>query len=145
MTAQIINIDPKLEAAIRGGTLTKIEITEARMKLSDGVLTLHAKDLLPQRETCDADGIPTKTNKERQHAFAQRKKEAGFKKDWLHSSIALLANQIGGQENISAEIENLRVRVKEAEEMAAFERSRADAAQAEISRLKSRSWWRFWR
>ncbi|UWQ83089.1 hypothetical protein [Leisingera caerulea] len=47
MTAQIFHLEPEVEAAIREGKLTQIEITDARMKLSDGVLSLRARDLLP--------------------------------------------------------------------------------------------------
>jgi len=145
MTAQILNIDPEIAAAIHAGKLTKIEITEARMKLSGGVFTLNARDLLPPRVSNEADEGQPKPNKERQRAYTQRKKEAGYKKDWLHRSVATLADEIGGQENIASEIEKLRVRAEEAERMAAFERSRAEAAEAEVLRLRARSWWRFWR
>ncbi|MDF9304778.1 hypothetical protein P5P81_20720 [Tritonibacter mobilis] len=145
MSAQIFNIDPEIEAAIHAGRLTKIEITEARMKLSGGVFTLNAKDLLPPKVSNDTDEDQPKTSKERQRAYTQRKKEAGYKKDWLHRSVAILADEIGGQENIAAEIEALRLRAEEAEQMAAFERSRAEAAEAEVLRLRARSWWRFWR
>ncbi|MEQ3727740.1 MAG: hypothetical protein ABNH38_10040 [Tateyamaria sp.] len=144
MTAQIINIDPEIEAAIYAGKLTRIEITEARMKISAGVLTLNAKDLLPPKINNGADEDQPKTNKERQRAHTQRKKEAGYKKDWLHRNVAILADEIGGQENIVAEIERLRARAEEAEKMAAAERKRADAAEAEVLRLNARSWWRFW-
>lgn len=144
MTSQIFNVDPEIEAAIQAGKITKIELTEARMKLSGGVFTLNAKDLLPPKAIKDADANQPKTNKERQRAYSQRRKEAGFKKDWLHQSVATLADEIGGQEKISGEIETLRLRVEEAEQIAAFERSRAEAAEAEILRLRARSWWRFW-
>lgn len=144
MTAKIINIDPEVEAAIHAGQLTKIEITEARMRLTDGVFTLTAKDLMPPKINKDADGDQPKTNKERQRAYTQRKKEAGFKKDWLHRSVEILANEIGGQENITTEIENLRARAEEAKKMAAIYKSRAEVAEAEVLRLKARRWWRFW-
>lgn len=145
MTAQIINIDPEIEAAIHAGQLTKIEITEARMKLEDGVFTLNAKDLLPPKAKTVADGQQPKSNTERQHKFTQRKKEAGFKKDWLHNSVAALADEIGGQENIFAEICKLRTRAEKAEEIAAADKLRAEKAEAEVRRLQARRWWRFWR
>lgn len=54
MTAQIVHMEPEVEAAMRDGKLTQIELTEARMKLSGGVLSLKARDLLPPRtKTCE--------------------------------------------------------------------------------------------
>lgn len=50
MTAQIVNIAPEIQAAIHTDELSQIEITEARMRLKDGVFTLNAKDLLPPKE-----------------------------------------------------------------------------------------------
>lgn len=144
MTAQIINIDPEIEAAIFAGRLTKIEITKAHMKLADGVFTLDAKDLLPSKVKTTADGEQAKTGKERQRTFSQRKKELGFKKDWLHQSVAVLADDNGGQETIATEIKELRARAEGAEKMVAVEKLRAEAAEAEVQRLKARSWWRFW-
>lgn len=138
MTAQIINMEPEVEAAIREGRLTKIEITEARMKLADGVLSLKASDLLPPKIKTGEEVKEAKTAKERQREFVQRKKDAGFKKDWLHESLLPLAEEAGGQENIAKEIEKLRQRAEAAEQ-------RAEAAETEIQRLKARRWWRLWR
>lgn len=138
MTAQIINIEPEVEAAIRDGRLTQIEITKARMTLVNGVLSLKASDLLPPKvKTADAVE-QTKTGKERQRQFVQRKKDAGFKKDWLHHTIQVLAEEAGGQENIVANVDLLRKRAEAAE-------ARADKAEAEVRRLKAGRWWRFWR
>lgn len=145
MTAHFEPIDPEIEAAIHSGRLTKIEFTEARMKLSNGVFTLNAKDLLPTKIDKAAEDERPRTNKERQHAFTQRKKDAGFKKDWLHESIAILADKSGGQENIASKMEELLARAERAERIAAFEKLRAEAAEAEILRLKARRRWRFWR
>lgn len=131
MTAQIINMDPEVEAAIREGRLTEIEITEARMKLTNGVFTLKARDLLPPKIKTDEEVKEAKTAKERQREFVQRKKDAGFKKDWLHESLLPLAEEAGGQEHIATEIEKLR--------------QRAEAAEAEVQRLKARRWWQLWR
>ncbi len=138
MTAQIINMEPEVEAAIREGRLTQIEITEARMKLADGVLSLKASDLLPPKIKTDEEVKEAKTAKERQREFVQRRKDAGFKKDWLHESLLPLAEEAGGQENIAQEIEKLRQRAEAAEQ-------RAEAAETEIQRLKARRWWRLWR
>jgi putative protein kinase ArgK-like GTPase of G3E family len=114
------------------------------MQLSTGVLTLNAKDLLPPKVN-DEDEDKPKTNRERQRAHTRRKKEAGYKKDWLHRSVTILADEIGGQENVVAEIESLRTRAEAAEKMAAAERKRADAAEAGVLSLSARSWWQFWR
>ena len=138
MTAQIINIEPEIEAAIREGRLTQIEVTKARMTLSNGVLSLKASDLLPPKiKTADAIE-QIKSGKERQREFVQRKKDAGYKKEWLHHSIQELAEETGGQENIVASVDLLRKRAEAAEK-------RADKAEAEVRRLKARRWWRFWR
>jgi len=145
MTAHIINIAPEIETAIHEGSLTKIEITAASMKLADGVFTLKAKDLLPPKIDTAAASEKPKTGKEGQRAFTQRKKEAGFRKDWLHQSILTLAEELGGQESIATEMEKLRARLYNAEKKATYERLRADAAEAKIQRLKLRPWWRLWR
>jgi len=131
MTAQIINMEPEVEAAIRDGRLTQIKITEARMKLSDGVLSLKASDLLPPKIKTGEEIQEAKTAKERQREFVQRKHNAGFKKDWLHQSIAMLADEVGGQENIADNIKQLR--------------QRAETAEAQLQRLKGRVWWQFWK
>lgn len=131
MTAQIINMEPEVEAAIREGRLTQIEITEARIKLADGILSLKASDLLPPKIKTEDEANKAKTAKERQREFVQRRKDAGFKKDWLHESLLPLAEEAGGQENIAKEIEKLR--------------QRAEAAEAKVRRLKDRCWWRLWR
>ncbi|QDY69308.1 hypothetical protein [Qingshengfaniella alkalisoli] len=144
MTEEIINTDPDIEAAFHAGQLTKIEITAASMTLSDGVFTLNAKDILPPKIKNPADEAQPKTNKERQRAYTQRKKDAGFKKDWIHESVAILADEVGGQECIVAEIERLRTRAEMAEERAAAERLRAEAAEADVKRLKALRWWQFW-
>jgi hypothetical protein len=136
MTAQIINIEPKVEAAIREGRLTHINITEAQLRLSKGVLSLKATDLLPPVIKTGEEIKEAMTSKERQAKFVKGKKDAGFKKDWLHQSVALLAEETGGQENITAEVEKLRKRAEDAEK-------RAKAAEAEVQRL-GRRWWRFW-
>ncbi|KMW57694.1 hypothetical protein AIOL_002660 [Candidatus Rhodobacter oscarellae] len=145
MTAQIVNIDPEIQAAIHSGELAKIEITEARMKLKDGVFTLNAKDLLaPKPEPAEGKNKP-KSGAERQRALAVRRKEAGLVKDWVHKSVLSMAKEFGEPEEFAAEIARLRARVEEAEAMATSEKQRADAAMAEVQRLKSRRWWRFWR
>lgn len=138
MTAQIIHLEPEVEAAIREGRLTQIEFTDARMKLSDGVLSLRARDLLPPKIKTGEEVKEAKTAKERQREFVQRKKDAGFKKDWLHESLVLLAEEAGGQENIATVVKNLRQRAVAAEQ-------RAELAEAVVQRLKSRRWWLFWR
>jgi hypothetical protein len=144
MTAQIVNIAPEIEAAIHAGELTKIEITEARMKLQDGVFTLNAKDLLPPKEvSAEGKGKP-QSNADRQRAMVKRKKEAGLVKDWVHKSVLAMTKDFGEPEEFAAEIERLRARAEEAEAIAATEKQRADAAMAEVQRLKSRRWWRFW-
>ena len=145
MTAQIVNIAPEIEAAIHAGKLTKIEITEARMKLQDGVFTLNVKDLLPPKEVSAVDENKPQTSAERQRALVERKKEAGLVRDWVHKSVLSMAKEFGEPEEFAAEIERLRARAKEAEEIAASEKQRADAAVAEVQRLKSQRWWRFWR
>lgn len=137
MTAQIIHLEPEVEAAIREGKLTQIEITDARMKLSDGVLSLRARDLLPPKIKTGEKVKEAKTATERQREFVQRKKDAGFKKDWLHESLVPLAKEAGGQENITTVVKNLRQRAEAAEQ-------RAEVAEAEVQRLKSRRWWLFW-
>jgi hypothetical protein len=137
MTAQIVYLEPDVEAAIRGGRLTHIDITEARMQLKDGVLSLRASDLLPPKIKSNEEVKEAKTSNERQREFVKRKKDAGFKKDWLHHSIQDLAEQAGGQENIAVSVERLLIRAAAAEK-------RADAAEAEVRRLKARRWWRFW-
>ncbi len=137
MTAKIISIEPEVKAAIREGRLTEIEITEARMKLANGVLTLKASDLLPPKIKTGEEVKEAKTAKERQREFVQRKKEAGFKKDWLHESLLPLAEETGGQENIAKEIEKLRQRAEAAER-------RAETAESEVQQLKARRWWQFW-
>lgn len=137
MTAQIIHLEPEVEAAIREGRLTQIEFTDARMKLSDGVLSLRARDLLPPKIKTGEEVKEAKTAKERQREFVQRKKDAGFKKDWLHESLVLLAEEAGGQENIATVVKNLRQRAVAAEQ-------RAELAEAVVQRLKSRRWWLFW-
>lgn len=144
MTAQIIHMDPEVEAAIRDGRLAQIEITEARMKLADGVLSLKARDLLPPKTTTCEEIQKAKTAKERQREFVQRKVDAGFKKDWLHHSVLELAEEAGGQENIAGEVVALRQRAEAAEQNAEAEQRRAETAESEIRRLKSRRWWRFW-
>lgn len=138
MTAQIIHLEPEVEAAIREGRLTQIEITEARMNLADGVLSLRARDLLPPKIKTGEEVKEAKTAKERQREFVQRKKNAGFKKDWLHESLLPLAEEAGGQENIATVVKTLRQRAELAEQ-------RAEVAEAEVQRLKSRRWWLFWR
>ncbi|WP_170403245.1 hypothetical protein [Ruegeria arenilitoris] len=137
MTAQIIHMEPEVEAAIRDGRLTTIEVTEARMKLVGGVLSLRARDLLPPKIKAEQDVKEAKSAKERQREFVQRKKDAGFKKDWLHESLVLLAEEIGGQEKIAEKIQQLQQRAEEAER-------RAEEAEAEVQRLKSRRRWRLW-
>jgi len=144
MTAQIVNIAPEIEAAIHAGELTKIEITEARMKLQDGVFTLNAKDLLPPKEVSAEGKDKPQTNAERQRAMVKRKKEAGLVRDWVHESVLAMTKECGEPEEFAAEIERLRARAEEAEAIAASEKQRADAAMAEVQRLKSRRWWRFW-
>ena len=144
MTAQIIHMDPEVEAAIRDGRLAHIEITEARMKLADGVHSLKARDLLPSKTKTSEEVQKAKTAKERQREFVKRKRDAGFKKDWLHHSIQDLAEQAGGQENIVTVIATLRVRAENAEQMVAAERKRADEAEEEVRRLQVRRWWQFW-
>jgi hypothetical protein len=144
MTAQIVNIAPEIQASIHAGELAKIEITEARMQLKDGVFTLNAKDLLPPKsEPAEGKNKP-KSNAERQRALAERKKEAGLVRDWVHKSVLSMAKELGSPEEFALEIERLRSRAEEAEAMAALEKQRADAAMAEVQRLKSRRWWRFW-
>lgn len=134
MTAQIIQMEPEIEAAIREGRLTKVEITAAQMRLADGVLSLKASDLLPPKIKTGEEVQEAMTAKERQRKFVQGKKEAGFKKNWLHHSIEELAEEVGGQEHISGRIEELRQRAEAAE-------LRAETAEAEILRLRSRRWW----
>lgn len=56
-----------------------------------------------------------------------------------------MAKEFGEPEEFAAEIARLRARAEEAETMAALEKQRADAAMAEVQRLKFRRWWRFWR
>ena len=80
MTAQIVNIAPEIEAAIHAGKLTKIEITEACMKLHDGVFTLNAKDLLPPKEVSAERTDKPQTNAERQRAWVKRKRKPGLLK-----------------------------------------------------------------
>lgn len=145
MTAQIVNIAPEIEAAIHAGELTKIEITEARMKLQNGVFTLNAKDLLPPKEVSAEGKDKPQTNAERQRAMVKRKKEAGLVRDWVHESVLAMTKECGEPEEFAAEIERLRARAEEAEAIAASEKQRADAAVAEVQRLKSRRWWWFWR
>lgn len=138
MTAQIVHLEPEVEAAIRDGRLAQIELTEARMKLSGGVLSLKARDLLPPKiKTCE-EVNKAKTTKERQRKFVQRKVDAGFKKDWLHHSVMELAEEAGGQEYIATNFDQLRKRAEAAEK-------RAATAEAEVQRLKALRWWRFWR
>lgn len=144
MTAQIVNIAPEIEAAIHAGQLTKIEITEASMRLKDGVFTLNAKDLLPPKSEHSKDKNKPKSNAERQRELTERRKEAGLVREWVHNSVLSVAEELGGSEEIAMEIERLRVRAEKAEEIAASEKQRADAAMAEVQRLKSRRWWRFW-
>lgn len=144
MTAQIVNIAPEIEAAIHAGQLTKIEITEARMKLQDGVFTLNAKDLLPPKEVSAEKKDKPQTNAERQRAWVKRKKDAGLVNDWIHESVLAMTKEFGTPEEFAAEIARLRARAEEAEAIAASEKQRADAALAEVQRLKSRRWWRFW-
>lgn len=144
MTAQIVNIAPEIKAAIHAGQLTKIEITEARMKLQDGVFTLNAKDLLPPKEVSAEEKNKPQTSAERQRAMVERKKEAGLVRDWVHKSVLAMTKDFGEPEEFAAEIERLRARAEEAEAIAATEKQRADAAMAEVQRLKSRRWWRFW-
>lgn len=145
MTAQIVNITPEVEAAIHAGELAKIEITEARMRLKDGVFTLNAKDLLPQKTEPNGDKSKPKSGAERQRALAERKREAGLVRDWVHKSVLSMAKEFGKPEEFAAEIERLRARAEEAEAMVVSEKQRADAAVAEVQRLKSRRWWWFWR
>jgi hypothetical protein len=144
MTAQILNIDPDIQAAIHAGELSKIEITEARMRLKDGVFTLNAKDLLPPKTEPTEGKSKPKSNAERQRAMVKRKKEAGLVKDWVHKSVIEMTKEFGKPEEFAAEIARLRARAEEAESIAALEKQRADAAMAEVQRLKSRRWWRFW-
>ena len=96
MTAQIIHMEPEIEAAIRDGRLTQIEITEARMRLADGVLSLKASDLLPPKIKTPEEAAKAMTTKERQAKFVKGKKDTGFKKGWLHHSIEELAEEAGG-------------------------------------------------
>ncbi|MBW6419344.1 hypothetical protein [Celeribacter sp. PS-C1] len=134
MTAQIIHIDPEIETAIRDGKLSEIEITEAHMRLSNGALLLRARDLLPQKIKADEEKAQAKTPKQRQRDFVKRKNEAGFKKDWVHQSIQELAEAVGGQENIASCLQQLRKRAEIAEQ-------RAEVAEAEIQRMKSKRGW----
>lgn len=88
MTAQIVNIAPEIKAAIHAGQLTKIEITEARMKLQDGVFTLNAKDLLPPKEVSAEEKNKPQTSAERQRAMESVRKKPdllgiGFTKAFL--------------------------------------------------------------
>lgn len=145
MTAQILNIDPDIQAAIHAGELSKIEITDARMRLKDGVFTLNAKDLLPPKTEPTEGKSKAKSNAERQRALAERKKKAGLVRDWVHKSVLSMTKEFGKPEEFAAEIARLRARAEEAESMAALEKRRADAAMAEVQRLKSRRWWRIWR
>lgn len=145
MTAQIVNIGPEIQAAIHAGELAKIEITEARMRLKDGVFTLNAKDLMPTKAEPAEDKNKPKSNAERQRALAERRKEAGLVREWVHKSVLAMAEDLDGSEEIALEIERLRARAEEAEQLAMSEKRRADDAMAEVQRLKSRRWWRFWR
>lgn len=145
MTAQILNIDPDIQAAIHAGELSKIEITDARMRLKDGVFTLNAKDLLPPKTEPTEGKSKAKSNAERQRALAERRKEAGLVRDWVHKSVLSLTKEFGKPEEFAAEVARLRAHAEEAESMAALEKRRADAAMAEVQRLKSRRWWRIWR
>ncbi len=145
MTAQIVNIDPEIQTAIHAGELAKIEITEARMRLKDGVFTLNAKDLLPPITELTEGKSKPRSNAERQRALSERKKEAGLVRDWVHKSVLAMTKEFGEPEEFAAEIARLRARAEEAESMAALEKQRADAAMAEVQRLKSRRWWRIWR
>ena len=138
MTAQIVHIEPEVEAAILEGRLNKIELTEARMTLSGGVLSLRAKDLLPSTILPGEEVKEAKSTRERQRVFVQRKKDAGFKKDWVHVSVQELAQDAGGQEKIAASVDRLRRRAELAEK-------RANEAEAEVRRLKARRWWWFYR
>lgn len=144
MTAQIVNIDPETQAAIHAGELSKIEITEARITLKDGVFTLNAKDLLPPNSDSVDDKKRAKSGKERQQALAKRRKEAGLVRDYVHKDILAMAKELGGPEEFAAEIEKLRTRAKKAEAMVEMEKQRAEAAEAEVQRLTSRRWWCFW-
>ncbi|CUH76293.1 hypothetical protein TRM7557_00807 [Tritonibacter multivorans] len=96
MTAQIVNIAPEIEAAILAGELSTIEVTEARMKLQDGVFTLNAKDLLPPKQDPTESKKKPKSGAERQRALAERKKEAGLVRDWVHKTVLAMTKERGG-------------------------------------------------
>lgn len=145
MNAQNMNIHPEIEAAVNVEQLNEIKITEACMKISGGVLTLSVKDSLRPKSNRGSCEEQPKTNNERQRTYAQRKKDAGFKKDWLHKSVAALAGEFNGQEKIAAEIAKLRARAEAAEAIATMERLRAEKAEAKVQRMKARRWRLFWR
>ena len=128
MTAEVIQMESEIEDAIKQGTLTHIKITDAQMRLTDGVFTLRARDLLPPKVMTTEEAKQAKTSKERQAKFVKGKREAGFRKDWLHSSIEKLAKEVGGQDRISDKIDELQHRAKDAEQ-------RADIAEAKLMRI----------
>ncbi|UOA32546.1 hypothetical protein DSM110093_02346 [Sulfitobacter sp. DSM 110093] len=145
MSAKILDIDPANERLIHPERAKKRQFSEAHLKLSGNTLTLEVKEV----EAADAEerkkDKQREGNRRRQNTFVEGKEKAGFRKTWIHKSVERLGAELNGQENIATEIKWLRARAEAAEMVAAAERKRADAAEAEVLRLSARSWWRFWR
>lgn len=146
MTAQSIQIDSEVETAIREKRLTEIKLTKARFRLSDGVLSLRAQDLLPPQVLTEEEVTEAKTNKMRQQEFAARRKEAGFARGWIHQSLERLADEAGGQEQIENLIERTKSEAADLRQKLAAAEARAQAAEAELQRLRTirRPWWKLW-
>lgn len=139
MTATIIQMDDEVRAAIEEKRLTKIDITEAQLKLANGTLSLRASDLLPPKIKSPEEAERAKTNKERQAEFVLRKKEGGFSKGWVHESIDRLANEEGGQEFIEAAMNHYRSKVAELTERVQRAEDIAEHAQREVEFHKTRA------
>ena len=145
MNAQTIAIDPADEATYEIGQSCKREFGEALIKISEGCMSLEVIDISAAEVEKAKKNKKREDSNRRQKEFKQRKHESGFTREWMHSTVKELVGKIDEQETFARKYKKLLARAEEAEKIAGFERTRANAAEAEILRLNARSWWRFWR
>jgi len=96
--------------------MKEVKLKEGRLTLKNGELTIKGAEIVEKKQEktesqplrLEEEAKAPKTAAERQKDLYERRKTEGWRKAWINPETLALANDLGGIQEIPAEIARLR-------------------------------------
>ena len=122
---------------------TEIQFTDGSMDVKNGVITLAVRDPSSKSGSVRGSGHVSKSAT-RVKKFEAKKRDAGYKREWVDPDTLALAKQLGGIHAIREDRERLLRRVETLTENIVAQEQKIQELHRKSTKT-ARSWWRLWR